>query len=386
MRLGEYWQRRRSHVLFHAVVYLFGIVVLYKILQTLAPILFPVITAAGIAYLLDPLVDRMERKGVPRAAAVVLILLGFGILVTALLALLVPLVASDVKRFAAEIPALLARASAWLNSQFGIEVPATWREALASGSEYLKRLTLGAGKTMASQLGQAASSILSILGGLLELLLIPVFAFYFLLDWDRIVARLRDLVPPRYRPTVVEVAKEMDTVVSHWVRGQLIVVSILAVLYPIALWIAGIHLAVPVGVLAGILTFIPYVGTAVAFTLAALLALVGWHGPGPLIGVVIVFVLLHLLESLFLTPRLVGKRVGLGEAGALFAAIAGGELLGFVGVMLAIPIAAAVAVLVRRALQVYARSDFFTYDPGMPLLAPEPQPQAEAPPVSESKS
>ncbi len=375
MRLGEYWQRRRSHMLFHAVVYLFGVVVLYQVLRTLAPILFPVVTAAAIAYLLDPLVDRMEKKGVPRPAAVALILLGFGILVTALLALLVPLVASDVKRFAAEVPGLLARASAWLHSQFGIEVPGSWREALAEASVYLKQATLGAGKTIASQLGHAASGLLSFLGGLLELLLIPVFAFYFLLDWDRIVARLRDLVPPRHRAAVTEVAAEMDTVVSHWVRGQLIVVSILAILYPVCLWAVGLHLAVPVGVLAGLLTFIPYVGTAVGFTVAALLALVGWHGPGPLIGVVIVFVVLHAFEAFFLTPRLVGKRVGLGEAGALFAAIAGGELLGFVGVMLAIPIAAAVAVLVRRALRVYARSDFFTYDPVLPD-DPEPPPEA----------
>jgi predicted PurR-regulated permease PerM len=376
MRVGEYWQRRRTHFLLHAVVYLVGIVVLYKILQTLAPILFPVAAAGAIAYLLDPLVDRLEKRGVPRVAAVALILLGFGILVTGVLVLLVPLVASDVKRFATEIPGLLVRASTWLKLQFGIELPGSWREALAEGSVYLKKATLGAGKTLATQLGYAASGLLSFLGGLLELLLIPVFAFYFLLDWDRIVGHLRDLVPPRYRTGVVEVASEMDRVVSHWVRGQLIVVSILAVLYPIALWLVGIHLAVPVGVLAGILTFIPYVGTAVAFTIAALLALVGWHGPGPLIGVVVVFVVLHLLESLVLTPRLVGKRVGLGEAGALFAAIAGGELLGFVGVMLAIPIAAAVAVLVRRALRVYSHSDFFTYDPTVPD-EPEPEPEAE---------
>lgn len=374
MRVGEYWQRRRSHRLFHACIYLFGIVVVYWILKTLAPILFPVVAAAGIAYLLDPLVDRMERRGVPRAAAVALILLGFGILVTALLALLVPLVASDVKRFAAEVPSLLARASAWLHSQFGIEVPGSWREALAEGSQYLKSVTLGAGKSIASQLGHVFSGLLTLLGGLLELLLIPVFAFYFLLDWDRIVARIRDLVPPRHRATVVDVAKEMDTVVSHWVRGQLIVVTILAVLYPICLWAVGIHLAVPVGVIAGILTFIPYVGTAVGFTLAALLALVGWQGPGPLVGVVIVFVVLHALEAFFLTPRLVGKRVGLGEAGALFAAIAGGELLGFVGVMLAIPIAAAVAVIVRRMIRAYSASDFFTHDP---TLAPEPEPAPE---------
>lgn len=373
MRPGSYFHRRRTHTMIHIGAYLVGIILAFIVLRHLAPILTPILAAMGIAYLLDPLVERLEHRGVPRLWAVVMIMLGAAILVTAALAVLVPLVASDAQRFSKSIPELIGRASAWLRANLGLDIPEDTSTALAELSTSLKAAVMDAGRDLLPSIGAAAKGLLGFLAHLFELLLIPVFAFYFLMDWNGILARLKGLIPPRHRVEVLSITSEIDGVVSHWVRGQFTVVLVLSVLYPIALWIVGIHLAVPIGILAGLLTFIPYVGTAVGFALAALMALLGWDGPGPLIGVIVVFVLLHVLEGFILTPRLVGKRVGIGEAGALFAAIAGGELLGFVGVMLAIPLAAALAVVLRRVFRYYEKSDFFTYG------VPQPEPEPEAP-------
>jgi predicted PurR-regulated permease PerM len=216
---------------------------------------------------------------------------------------------------------------------------------------------------------------------LFELLLVPVFAYYFLVDWPHIVSTLTKLIPPRHRDRVFAISAEIDDKISHWVRGQLIVVFVLAVLYAVALSIVGIQLAVPIGILTGILTFIPYVGTAVGLALSLSMALLDWSGPAPLIGVLGVFAALHVLEQWVLVPKLVGTKVGLGEAGALFGVLAGAQLLGFVGVLLAIPIAASVAVLVRHGIKYYESTEFFTY--GDPVAAVAGSVEAVAPPPPE---
>jgi predicted PurR-regulated permease PerM len=194
-----------------------------------------------------------------------------------------------------------------------------------------------------------------------------VFAFYILVDWDRLLARSHAFVPPRHRGRVAEIAREIDQVVSIWIRGQLIVMAILAALYAVAFKVIGLQLGITIGIAVGLLTVIPFLGTVAGAALALLVVLLDWHGPGQLMAVAATFLVLHLFEAAILTPRLVGKRVGLGEVGALFAVLAGGQLLGFTGVLLAVPIAASVAVLVRRALRAYEESSFFTHDPGFEI-------------------
>jgi predicted PurR-regulated permease PerM len=192
------------------------------------------------------------------------------------------------------------------------------------------------------------------------MLLVPVFAFYLLVDWDHFVGRARALVPPRHRAPVTEVVGAIDAAVSTWIRGQLMVMAILAMLYAAAFKIIGIQLGVTIGVIVGLLTIIPFLGTFVGAAITVLVIVLDWQGPNDLIAAGIVFVVLHIVEAAVLTPKIVGKKVGLGELGALFAVLAGGKLLGFTGVLLAVPLAASVAVLVRRGVRSYEASIFFT--------------------------
>jgi predicted PurR-regulated permease PerM len=284
------------------------------------------------------------------------------------------------ERFGREVPALFDKAAAWLNARFGLDLPHTWKDAVEQYGDKLKEYAASAGGPLLRGIVSAIGSIFGFLVHLFELLLIPVFAFYFLVDWPHIVDRVRKLVPPRYRPAASEIAREIDEKISHWVRGQLIVVAILAVLYAIALSIVGIHLAIVIGLLAGLLTFIPYAGTVIGLGLSVLMALLDWQGPGQLIAIGAVFVVLHLLESYVLVPKLVGAKVGLGEAGALFGVLAGAQLLGFVGVMLAIPLAASAMVVVRRLIRHYESTEFFTYGAPDEPPPPPPAPPPEAPP------
>jgi predicted PurR-regulated permease PerM len=339
------------------LLYLVFVVVAYLIVRVLGPVLTPVLAAAGVAYLLDGAVDRLTARGLNRTAVVGGLLFGFIALVVATLILVAPLVVKEIEVFIAALPGLVERASHWLASEFGIEVPSDWK-AFLEGEQvrsFLESAALPASKIAAAALGGA----LGFLGWLAELLLVPVFAFYFLVDWDHIVTRAHAFVPPRHRARVADIAREIDVAVSHWVRGQLTVMAILAALYATAFKIIGLHLGITIGVVVGLLTVIPFLGTFVGAGLALLMVVLDWQGAGQLAAVGAIFVVLHLLEAAVLTPRLVGKRVGLGEVGALFAVLAGGQLLGFAGVLLAVPLAASVAVLVRRAIRYYEATPFF---------------------------
>ena len=213
---------------------------------------------------------------------------------------------------------------------------------------------------------------------LAELLLIPVFSFYFLVDWPHLLHRLDHVVPPRRRATVRELVREIDRVIASWVRGQGIVTSILAVLYAICFSIVGMPLSVPIGLLVGVLTIIPFVGTFVGAAIAALVTIAGGGSVQTLSMVGGVILVLHLLEAAVLTPKIVGHRVGLSESGALLAVVAGGKLLGFVGVVLAVPIAATFAVFVRYAVRYYETTAFYGREsdadvvvtPAMALIMP----------------
>jgi predicted PurR-regulated permease PerM len=220
--------------------------------------------------------------------------------------------------------------------------------------------------------------VLHVLGRLAESLLVPVFAFYFLVDWPHLVRRIDHVVPPRRRREVREIAHEIDRVVAGWVRGQAIVTAILAALYAIGFTVVGMPLSLPIGLLVGLLTVIPFVGTFVGASIALLVTLGSGGSTGTLGAVAAVIGILHVLEAGVLTPKITGHRVGLSETGALFAVVAGGKLLGFVGVVLAVPIAATTAVLIRYAVKYYEHTSFFGREsdadvvitPAMALIMP----------------
>lgn len=350
---------RRTLSMLRWLLYLVFVVIGWVILKRLAPILTPVVAAAAIAYLLDPLVEGLVARGVKRALAVSLLLVSFLVFVTATVLVLVPLLAGDAARFISDLPGWLDVVVVWGADALGYELSGnSWRDVLTEDE------LIGFLKSQAAPLFALAASVMggafSLLGAIAELLIIPVFAFYFLLDWQNLVTRVRRMIPQRHRAQTIDIVSEIDGVVAGWIRGQLTVTSILALLYAVAFKIIGLHLAVTMGLLVGLLTIIPFVGTIVGAGITVGLCLIDYDGPTQLIAVGGVFVFLHLLEAAVLTPKIVGHRVGLGEVGALFAVLAGGNLLGFTGVLLAVPIAASIAVLIRRLVRYYEGSEFFT--------------------------
>ncbi|MDX2091812.1 MAG: AI-2E family transporter [Kofleriaceae bacterium] len=347
----------------------------YVVLSYLAGVLGPILAALGIAYLLNPVLELLVRRGMSRPLGAGLLLVSFMGLVVTTVTLAAPAITEQVTHFVDDLPRLGHNLTTWLEDRFNIAVPPEWNDYLES--EHLQE-TLQASSGPLGRLASAAlGGLFSVLGFLAELLLVPVFAFYFLVDWPNLLKRIEHMIPPRRRAEIREVAREIDRVVAGWVRGQAIVTSILAVLYAIGFTLVGMPLSVPIGLLVGALTVIPFVGTFVGAAIAGLVTLADGN-MHTLAGVAAVIVILHLLEAGFLTPKIVGHRVGLSESGALLAVVAGGKLLGFVGVVLAVPLAATFAVLVRYAVRYYEHTAFFGREsdadvvitPAMALIIP----------------
>jgi predicted PurR-regulated permease PerM len=343
-------------------------------LSYLAKILAPVLAALGIAYLLSPVLDRLVRQGFNRAVGAGVLLIGFlGLLVTAL-TLAIPAVAHQVSDFVDDAPRFVENLDIWLHANFGVQLPHDWKAYVTADNLG----NLGSSGPLRDLAAAALGGLFVLLGVVAEFLLVPVFAFYFLVDWPNLIRRVDHMIPPRKRRKVRALMSEIDRVVANWVRGQGIVTSILAVLYAICFTIVGMPLSLPIGLLVGALTVIPFVGTFVGAAIAGLVTLADGGSMHMLGQVAAVIVILHLLEAGLLTPKIVGHRVGLSETGALFAVVAGGKLLGFVGVVLAVPIAATVAVLVRYAVRYYETTSFFGHEsdadvvitPAMALIMP----------------
>ncbi len=326
------------------------IVVAWQILHRLAPVLTPVMVAFAIAYMLDPAVEKLVARGMSRTVAATLLLLGFLGIVVGLCILIIPQLIHQVR-------VLIADAPQWLERVKQHEILGQDMGKLLAGLDIRAMLESAIGPPQG-----VAFSALSILGHMAEALLIPVFAYYFLLDWPNVTGRIRRLIPPRRRGLVLEILGQIDGVVSGWVRGQLIVTTTLAVLYAVAFTALGVDYGVPLGLLVGGLTIIPFVGTFVGAGIMAVMFGLHWPGTTQVAGVGIAFVVLHLLEAAVLTPKIVGHKVGLSESAALFAVLAGGKLLGFVGILLAVPLAATVAVLLRHVARTYEKSDFFGHE------------------------
>jgi predicted PurR-regulated permease PerM len=331
------------------------LVIGWMVLSYLASVLGPILAALGIAYLLNPVLDRLVRRGASRPIGAAILLVTFISVLVGAVAFAAPRVIAQATQFVEDLPHYFETLNAWSKDRLGVELPPEWKE-------YLSGHNLG-GAGMNGPLSKLATAavggIFSVLGVAAELLLVPVFSFYFLVDWPNLLRRIDHMVPPRKRRNVREMAREIDNVVAGWVRGQAIVTTILAVLYAIGFTAVGMPLSLPIGLLVGTLTVIPFVGTFVGASIALLVTLAGGGSTTTLGMVAGVILMLHLLEAGFLTPKIVGHRVGLSETGALFAVVAGGKLLGFVGVVLAVPIAATCAVLVRYAVRYYEHTEFF---------------------------
>ncbi len=314
----------------------------------LAPVLTPFLIGAVAAYALHPVVERLARSGVPRLLAVGLVEVAAILAVLGLVLLMVPILSKELPLLREQIPLLAERANRaltpWL-AQLGVNVQLDIASMKAAAFKYLDSNLEDWFATLLSSARIGGSFLLALIG---IVVLVPVSLFYLLLDWPRLVLRVHALIPPRLQPRVEGFLRECDSMLGQYLRGQLLVMGILAVYYAVALTAFGFDLAVPVGVFTGLAVFIPYLGFGLGLLLAltaGLLQFTGWYG---VIAVAIVYGTGQIVEGLYLTPRLVGERIGINPLMVIFALLAFGHLFGFVGVLIALPVSAVLAVAVRR--------------------------------------
>ncbi|BAL25741.1 AI-2E family transporter [Azoarcus sp. KH32C] len=335
---------------------------LIGLFYALAPILAPFAIAAVFAYIFDPAVNWMAARRIPRAAAVLLVILGAGLALLLLLVILGPLIYREAIALLRRLPDLIElinqRVAPLLMSRFGVDVQID----AASARNWVSENWASAQDFIPIVLGQLRASGSALLGLVASLFLIPVVMFYLLQDWPRVLAGLQDIIPrPALEPTM-RILAEIDSVLSEFLRGQLSVMLLLAIYYSAGLWLAGLDFALPVGVVTGLFVFIPYVGFGGGLLLAIISALLQAQGWPPLIGVAIVFGLGQLIESFALTPYLVGERIGLHPLAVIFALMAFGQLFGFVGILVALPASAAILVGLREVRKAWLASRLYLGD------------------------
>lgn len=334
-------------------------IVLFLALRWLGPVLTPFLIGAILAYLGTPLVDALHRRGVHRAIGTTLTVALFGVALAGLFIVLVPLVQAEVALAVKRLPELFERAAArvvpWANEHLGLTLAldlATLRAVIAENLDSVRDV----GIKVLSGVRSGGALLLAIL---VNLALIPVVMFYLLRDWKPIVARIDDLVPRRWQAKVRAIAGQVDDVLAEFLRGQLAVMVVLAVYYAVALSVVGLDHAFSIGVLTGMLVFIPYVGFGLGLVLGIVAALLQWTGWPFFLSVLAVYGIGQLVENYVLVPWLVGDRIGLHPLAVIFALLAFGQLFGFAGVLLALPVSAALLVGLRHLRGAYVASPLY---------------------------
>jgi predicted PurR-regulated permease PerM len=321
------------------------------VLWLLGPVLTPFVVAAVLAYALTPLVNKLDDIGkgrLPRVVAVVVVELLFILLALSLVLLIVPIVAKEIPLMREQVPLLADRMSnglsPWL-AQFGIMVTLDAGSLKALALKYLNANYDDLLGSLLSSVRLGGSLALAILG---NAVLIPVALFYLLMDWDKFIARVLELVPSPMRAGVDSFTNEADPVLGQYLRGQLLVMLVMAAFYAIGLALFGLDLALPIGIFTGLAMFIPYLGFGIGLMLAVLAGLLQFASIKAIVMVSLVYGIGQLFESLYLTPRLVGERIGLHPLALIFALLAFGQVFGFVGVLIALPASAVLLVGIRR--------------------------------------
>lgn len=328
------------------------------LLYLLAPVLMPFLAAAILAYICQPLVARLCSHKVSRTVATLLVM-GAGLAVAVLLVLiLLPLLDSEFELLLARLPDLIelvqTRLFPWVQQQMalgGQDMP----DLKALLREHLKEAGSVAGRLLPWITGSGAT----LLALAMNLLLVPLALFYLLRDWPQLLARVDALIPRRWYGKTREIAGEIDAVLAQFMRGQVAVMLLMSVYYVLGLWLVGLEFALPIGIVSGLLVFIPYVGMAVGLGLATLVAVGQFNQWFDVLWILLVFGAGQLLEGFVVTPRLVGDRIGLHPLAVIFALLAFGQLFGFVGVLLALPAAAVLLVCLRHLRAWYLSSNLY---------------------------
>jgi len=339
-----------------------GVALLFAFIYLLHPILTPFLVALLLAYLFDPVVDRLEKLGLSRTWGVVAVFALFTLIIGALLLVLIPMLAKQLLRLYELAPQMLDwlqhTAVPWVQSKLGLS-DGFWKfdKVKAAISEHMGQTTDIVGVV----LSQATASSLALIGWLANLVLIPVVSFYLLRDWDLMMAKIRSLLPRHREERIMTLAGECHEVLGAFVRGQLLVMVALGFIYAAGLMLVGLELGLLIGMIAGLAAIVPYMGFVIGIGAALIAGLFQFGGDlYPMIGIVAVFMVGQALEGMVLTPLLVGDRIGLHPVAVIFAILAGGELFGFTGILLALPVAAVIMVLVRHVQVLYKDSDIYS--------------------------
>jgi predicted PurR-regulated permease PerM len=338
-----------------------GIILGAWLIYLLAPVLTPFLAGTLLAYLGDPLVDRLEKYKISRTFGVVIVFTCMIFIVMTLLLILIPLIENQISSLIKLIPAIIN----WIENVFlpgfssfvGIEIGEINFDDI---KQKIKSHWQDIGNVMHYLFTKATQSGQVLLIWLAYIVLIPVVTFYLLRDWDPLVAKTYQMVPRKYAPLVSKLAKECDRVLAEFLHGQLLVMLGNGIIYSVGLWIVGLEFALLIGMVAGVLSFIPYLGFMVGIVAAGVAAYMQFHDVIHLVYVVLVFGIGQAIEGMLLSPMLVGDRIGLHPVAVIFAVMAGGQLFGFFGVLLALPVAAVIVVLLRYLHSQYLESSFYT--------------------------
>lgn len=345
--------------------------VIVYLVWLLAPVLMPFAVAAMLAYLGDPLADRLERLGLNRMWAATIVFVVIMVAVVGVLLLLIPLIARQVENLISNLPRYGDWAQntvwPWLQARLHLDPHTFDSDRLLTA---IKEHMASIGGVATAVLGKVSRSGLGIAMWLTNLVLIPVVAFYLLRDWDRLVAKVDGMLPRSIQPTIAHLASESDKILGAFVRGQLLVMLALGVFYGAGLGLVGLSVGLLIGMVAGLLSFVPYLGFIIGFVAAIIAALVQYGDWTHVLLVCGVFVIGQLLEGYVLVPKLVGDKIGLHPVAVIFAVLAGGYLFGFLGVLLALPAASVIMVLLRYLIERYRMSELYNQaGPEDPVVA-----------------
>ncbi len=329
------------------------------LIYLLSPILTPFLLAAVIAYICNPMVASMAGKRIPRTVGAVLVMLLLLGVFAALILIMVPLFEEEVRRLLDKMPAYLemlrSHVIPWLEARLNISLQPDMNVLKQAISEHWR----SAGGFAAKVLPSLTSGGMAVIEFMVNLLLVPVVLFYLLRDWNKLIKLIDEMIPRYWHYQVSLLAHETDRILAEFLRGQLSVIVLMSMCYITGLWLVGLEFALPIGLVAGILVFVPYLGMIVGLTLATFAAVMQFQGWGGVIPVWIVFGAGQLLEGMLITPWLVGDRIGLHPVVVIFALLAFGQLFGFFGILLALPVSAVLLVWLRHLHQRYLGSNLY---------------------------
>jgi predicted PurR-regulated permease PerM len=331
------------------------------LIWVLTPVLTPFAAALLLAWLGNPVVGRLQARGMSRNGAVMLVFSLILLAMIAMVVVLVPLIQRQIVTLSESMPRyldwLVTTGVPWIKAKTGFDL-SVWLDP-GHIVETMKRNWKGASGIATQVLGYLTQSSFAVLGWFANLVLIPFLTFFFLRDWNELVKRAANLIPRARVQTVSVLAGESDSVLGSFLRGQFMVMVAMGLFYAIGLWMVGLEVGVLIGLLAGVLTFVPYVGPTTVLVGGVIAALVQFGDWQHIVGVLAVWGIGQLLESYVLTPKLVGDRVGLSPVTVIFAVMTGGSLFGFLGMLLALPVASVANVLIRHLMKQYTASRFY---------------------------